>query len=365
MSLLVRAAEGGRLPDPLLRWGIRRLCRRRLREQQALRRRDPAHRRHFVDALAAGPVAVAQDAANRQHYEMPPGFFERVLGPRLKYSCCHWPSGVQDLAAAEESMLELVAKRARLADGQRILDLGCGWGSLTSWLAERFPEARVVAVSNSAPQRRFIESRLAALGAGNVEVITADVGGLEQRPGTAGPFDRVVSIEMFEHVRNWQVLLGRIAAWLAPEGLAFLHVFCHREHAYLFEDGGDDDWMARHFFTGGLMPSDQLVRSFDRDLVVEEQWRVSGRHYQRTAEAWLDNLDASRDELQPLLAAKYGEADAGLWLQRWRLFFLACAELFGYRRGEEWWVTHCLLRPRVAPREPSTTVVAEPLHRSS
>jgi cyclopropane-fatty-acyl-phospholipid synthase len=346
VSLLVRAAESGRIPDPLLRRGIRRLCRRRLREQQALHRRDPDHRRRFVEALAGGPVAVAQDDANRQHYEVPAELFERVLGPRLKYSCCHWPSGVRDLAAAEESMLELVAQRARLADGQRILDLGCGWGSLALWLAERFPHARVVAVSNSAPQRRFIESRLAALGAADVEVITADVAALEERPGGAGPFDRVVSIEMFEHVPNWQILLGRIARWLAPDGRVLLHVFCHREHAYTFEDAGDDDWMARHFFTGGLMPSDQLIRSFDRDLVVEEQWRVSGRHYQRTAEAWLDNLDAARAELLPVLAATYGEANAGLWLRRWRLFFLACAELFGYRGGEEWWVTHCLLRRR-------------------
>ena len=356
MSFLQRAAERGRIPDPLLRFGIRQLCRRRLREQQRLHRGDPDHRRRFVERLSSGPVAVAQDAANRQHYEVPPELFERMLGPRLEYSCCHWPSGVSDLAGAEESMLELVARRAGLEDGQRILDLGCGWGALTLWIAERFPRAEVVAVSNSAPQRRFVEARLEAMGSSRVEVVTTDVAALEDRPGGGAgggaPFDRVVSIEMFEHMRNWEVLLQRIASWLAPQGRLFLHVFCHREYAYLFEDEDESDWMARTFFTGGMMPSDQLVRSFDRDLVVEEQWRVSGRHYQRTAEAWLGNLDAQRTALLPILAEAYGgdgtagAGDAELWLQRWRLFLLACAELFGYRRGEEWWVAHCLLAPR-------------------
>jgi cyclopropane-fatty-acyl-phospholipid synthase len=342
---LIGAAERGKIPDPMLRWGIRQLCRSRLRQQRALHRGDPEHRRRYVEALASGPVAVAQDEANRQHYELPPELFERVLGPRLKYSCAHWPSGVGDLAAAEESMLELVVQRARLEDGQRILDLGCGWGSLALFLAERFPAARVVAVSNSEAQRRFIEARLDELGAGNVEVITADVAQLEERPGDAGPFDRVVSIEMFEHMRNWPVLLGRIADWLGPDGRAFLHVFCHREYGYRFEQDGDEDWMTRHFFTGGMMPSDQLVRSFDRDLTVEQQWRVSGRHYQRTCEAWLANLDRSCEELMPVLARVYGEGEASLWFQRWRIFFVAGAELFGYRRGEEWWVSHYLLRP--------------------
>ena len=339
----MRAAERGKIPDGLVRLGIRHLCRQRLREQRRLHR-DPNHRRRFVESLSAGPVALAQDDANRQHYEVPAAFWERVLGPRLEYSCCHWPSGVADLAGAEESMLELVAKRARLDDGQRILDLGCGWGSLTLWIAERFPLAEVVAVSSSAPQRRFIEARLQALGSPRIQVVTADVASLEARPAGGAPFDRVVSIEMFEHMRNWETLLRRVASWLAPGGRLFLHVFCHREYAYRFEDQGEADWMARHFFTGGLMPSDQLVRSFDRDLAVEEQWRMSGRHYRRTAEAWLDNLDRHRDSLLAVLAQTYGDGDAELWMQRRRLFFLACAELFGTRRGEEWWVTHCLLR---------------------
>jgi cyclopropane-fatty-acyl-phospholipid synthase len=348
VSLLVRAAESGRISDGLVRLGIRQLCRQRLREQQRLHRADPDYRRRFAERLSAGPVAVAQDVANRQHYEVTPELFVCALGPRLKYSCCHWPSGVRDLAAAEESMLELAAKRARLEDGQRILDLGCGWGSMTLWMAERFPRCEIVAVSSSVAQRRFLEERLAALPGSTVDrarvnVITTDVASLEELPAGGRPFDRVVSIEMFEHMRNWQTLLRRIASWLTPEGKLFLHVFCHREYAYLFEDGGESDWMSRHFFTGGMMPSDQLVRSFDRDLVVEEQWRVSGRHYQRTAEAWLENLDAHRAQLLPVLAVAYGETDAALWLQRWRLFFLACAELFGYRSGEEWWVSHCLL----------------------
>jgi cyclopropane-fatty-acyl-phospholipid synthase len=318
-------AERGRLPLPALRWGIRRMLRERLRDERG-RRRD------LTPELTGGPVALASEQANAQHYELPPAFFELVLGPRLKYSGAYWPPGVDSLAAAEEAMLELYVERARLADGQRILELGCGWGSLCLALARRFPRARILAVSNSAPQRRFIAARAPA----NLTVITADMNTF----ATAGRFDRVVSIEMFEHMRNYRELHRRIAGWLEPGGALFVHVFCHRRYAYPFETSGPGDWMGRYFFTGGLMPAFDLLARFQDDVRLEERWDVRGDHYARTARAWRENLERHRADALPVLAAVYGPADAARWYQRWRLFFLACEELFGYRRGTEWMVGH-------------------------
>ncbi len=332
MSLVLDLVERGALPDPLVRWGIRRLLARRLREESALGRDS-----RFLDELRASPLALETEAANRQHYELPPAFFERVLGPRLKYSSCFYPTGRESLAEAEEHMLALTAQRAELADGQEILELGCGWGSLTLWMAEHFPKARILALSNSAPQRRFIEGRARERGLGNVEVVTCDINRFE----TERRFDRVVSVEMFEHLRNYALLFERIAGWLRADGRLFVHIFCHREYAYPFETERDDDWMGRYFFTGGLMPSEGLFGCFDEHLAVERRWRVDGTHYARTSEHWLENLDAARDDLWPVLREVYGE-DAGRWFERWRVFFLACAELFGYRGGSEWWVAHYL-----------------------
>jgi cyclopropane-fatty-acyl-phospholipid synthase len=261
---------------------------------------------------------------------MPARFFTRVLGPHLKYSSCYYPPGVRALADAERAMLELTAARAELADGQRILDLGCGWGSLSLWAAARFPNARITAVSNSAGQRAFIEAAAAARGLPNLSVITADVRTLELAPRS---FDRVVSVEMFEHMRNYRDLLARIAGWLAPGGALFVHVFAHRRHAYPFEDGGSSDWMARAFFTGGLMPSVDLLPRFQDHLRVAASWQLDGTHYARTAEAWHDNLLAHRAEVIELLGDPR-------WFHRWRVFFLACAEMFGYREGREWLVAH-------------------------
>ena len=330
-------AERGWVPDPLLRAAIRRLCAQRLRDEtRGGADAIDARFRARLAGLRTSPIAIHTDAANEQHYELPPAFFERVLGPRLKYSCALFPTGRETLGEAEELMLALYGERAELADGQRILELGCGWGSLTLWMAEQFPKARITAVSNSRPQREFIEAQCSARGIGNVRVLTEDV----NRLALAGTFDRIVSIEMFEHLRNYESLFARIASWLAPGGKLFAHIFCHRDLMYPFETEARDDWMGRYFFTGGLMPSADTLLHFQRELVLEERWRLSGVHYARTANAWLANQDRERERLGDVFADTYGAANATAWWNRWRMFFMACAELFGYDGGDQWQVAH-------------------------
>lgn len=343
MRLLLDLAERGLIPDPFIRLGIRALNRRRLGQEA---RREKAgrgeHLQRFLEEMRQSPIAEETRAANEQHYEVPPAFFQQVLGPRLKYSCCHWPPEIETLDAAEEAMLALTATRAELADGMEVLDLGCGWGSFTLWAAEHFPRARLLAVSNSRPQGEFIRNRAATRSLNQVETVTADMN--DFAPGRT--FDRIVSVEMFEHLRNWPVFLERAARWLKPGGKLFVHVFSHRRFPYLFETTGAADWMGRTFFTGGMMPSDDLLLHCQDDLVVEGHWRLNGSHYQKTAEAWLAKLDASRPEILKIFRNCYGPEAAERWVQRWRLFFLACAELFGFRRGEEWLVSHYRLRRR-------------------
>jgi cyclopropane-fatty-acyl-phospholipid synthase len=330
------------LPDPVVRFGMRRLLGRRLRDEQrtATRFGGPSVRA-FVDEMRSEPVAVATAAANEQHYELPAEFFATVLGPWLKYSSGFWDADVRDLAGAEERMLQLTSERAGIEDGMDVLDLGCGWGSFSLWVAEHYPGCRVLAVSNSRSQAEFIRARCAAEALDRVEVVTADMNDFS----TDRRFDRVVSVEMFEHMRNWARLFERVAGWLRPDGAFFQHVFCHRRYAYLYRDGGAGDWMARHFFTGGIMPSEDLPRSCDDDLEVIEQWRVNGLHYSRTLEAWLAEMDRNRDRLLPVFAATYGD-DYERWFARWRMFFMACSELFRYRDGDEWFVAHTLMQPR-------------------
>ncbi|MBB3226478.1 cyclopropane-fatty-acyl-phospholipid synthase [Luteibacter sp. Sphag1AF] len=331
-------AERGFIPDALLRLGIRRLCAQRLREERQGGLDEQADRfRARIEMLRTSPVAIHTDAANAQHYELPPEFFQLCLGKRLKYSGCYYPFGNETLEQAEEAMLELYGERAQLADGQEILELGCGWGSLTLWMAARYPSARIVAVSNSSPQREFIEGRCRELGLANVRVITQDVNRLQL---DAPKFDRCVSIEMFEHMRNYDTLLRNIAGWLKPGGKLFVHIFAHRTLMYPFETEGDDNWMGRFFFTGGLMPSSDTLLWFQRDLDIEKRWHVDGRHYERTANHWLANQDAHRDEVMRALVKAYGADAAPLWFQRWRMFWMACAELFGYDDGQEWLVAH-------------------------
>jgi len=334
---LLGLTERGLLPDALLRLGIRRMCAERLRAERAGGPAAQAGRQaQLVDMLRHSPVAIETAAANAQHYELPPAFFERCLGPHLKYSCCYYPRGDETLAEAEDAMLALYGERAELADGQRILELGCGWGSLTLWMAARYPTAHITAVSNSRGQRRHIEAQCRLRGLANVHVLTQDVNTLAM---AAGQFDRCVSIEMFEHVRNYQVLMQRIAGWLVPGGKLFVHIFAHRELAYPFETAGAGNWMGRHFFTGGLMPAADTLLHFQQALSIERRWLVDGTHYEKTANHWLRRQDSQRDEVVGVLYTAYPE-HAVLWFQRWRMFWMACAELFGYAGGQEWLVAH-------------------------
>ena len=340
---LITLCERGLVPDALARAGIRRLCADRLRQEHIgdVALADATFRRRLAE-LRTSPLAIETAAANRQHYEVPTAFFALCLGKRLKYSSCYYATGSESLDQAEDAMLALYGERAGLADGQRILELGCGWGSLTLWMAERFPHARITGVSNSAGQREHILARCRERGLANVEILTRDVNALELDER----FDRVVSIEMFEHVRNYQALFARIAGWLEDDGALFAHVFCHRTLMYPFEDERGDDWMARHFFTGGLMPSADTFLHFQEHLVLRERWLVAGTHYQRTANHWLANQDAHRDAVLAVLSEAYGAPNAALWSQRWRMFWMACAELFGYRDGNEWMVAHYLFGKR-------------------
>ncbi len=339
MSLLAAATgafERLPLPDALRRAGIGFLVERTRRR---LDTSDPLAEPAFAEAMAAHPIAVRPDAANAQHYELPPEFFALILGPRRKYSSCLY-DGSLTLAGAEERALDATVHHARLEDGQRILELGCGWGSLTLWMAEHFPKAEIVAVSNSLGQRRHIEAEAAKRGFGGVRVITADMNDFD--PGKR--FDRIVSVEMWEHMSNWQALLGRVRHWLEDDGRLFLHVFSHRSAPYRFDQANKADWIAQHFFTGGIMPSHGLIRHLDADFTVEADWRWSGEHYRRTAEDWLANYDRNSGAIDAVLRQVYG-AEAGLWKRRWRLFFLATAGLFGAADGEAWGVSHYRLRP--------------------
>jgi len=344
-ALAIDLMERGWLPDRVVRAGIRRLLAQRL---DTLASRDEAERDALLERLQCGPIAVQTDAANAQHYELPAVFFERVLGPHLKYSSGLWPAGVTDLGAAEAAMLQLSCNHAALEDGMGILELGCGWGSLTLWMAEHFPRARILAMSNSCSQREWIMTACRQNGLSNVECVTADIN--EFDPGRT--FDRIVSVEMFEHVRNYRRLLERTGRWLRPGGKLFVHVFAHHAWPYLFGSDHDDDWMGRYFFTGGTMPSHGLLPGMAEPfLALDAEWRLDGLHYQRTLESWLQRQDRERDQILPIFRSTYG-ADAERWFQRWRVFFMACSELFGYREGREWGVSHYRFAARATADRP-------------
>jgi cyclopropane-fatty-acyl-phospholipid synthase len=337
-----RALATGKVPDALLRRLIRRRLRERLEQLEAEAGGDQAAAlRRYAAALTAGPFVIHQDAANRQHYELPTAFFRELLGPRLKYSCCLWPDGVVDLAAAEEAMLALTCERAGLEDGMEVLDLGCGWGSLALYIAEKYPGCRVTAMSNSRTQAEHIAAASAAAGSDVVTPVTADIAAFD--PGRR--FDRILSVEMMEHVRDYRELFARLRRWITPDGRVFVHVFSDVRFAYTFNAEDRHDWMGSRFFSGGQMPAHDLFLEFQDDLVAEERWWLNGTHYARTLEEWLRRYDERVAVIRPILARTYGEA-ASDWQVDWRLFFLACAETFAYDGGREWGVSHYLLAPR-------------------
>jgi cyclopropane-fatty-acyl-phospholipid synthase len=339
MSLVertIRFAESAPLPDFALRLGIHALVARTQRSLGAL---PESYEAQFARKMAAFPIAENTTEANEQHYEVPAEFFALVLGPRRKYSSCLYLREDQTLEGAEVDALHETAKNAALADGQDILELGCGWGSLSLFMAESYPNARITSVSNSHSQRRFIEEEASKRGLANLRVVTADMNAFQ----TSGTFDRVVSVEMFEHMANWHGLLARVRGWLKPEGKLFIHIFTHKAQPYRFDRNDKSDWIAQHFFTGGIMPSHGLIRQFPDLVAVEREWQWSGWHYSRTAEHWLENMDRSEARVMEIFRAVYGE-HAGLWKNRWRMFFLATSGLFGYGNGKEWGVSHYLLR---------------------
>ncbi len=331
-SRAISAAERVPLPDAVIRAAIHQLCSRTAARFAAA---DPQGDASFAREMADRAIAEHTEAANAQHYEVPAAFFGRVLGPNRKYSSCFYRSAASTLQEAEEEALRQTVEHADLADGQSILELGCGWGSLSLWMARRFPNSKVVAVSNSHSQRMYIQGESAARGFTNLSAITADMNRFD--PGRQ--FDRIVSVEMFEHMMNWRELLGRMRSWLAADGRLFMHIFTHRTGCYLFDRDDKEDWIAQHFFTGGVMPSHHLIRQYADLFEIEKEWRWSGEHYQRTALDWLSSFDANRAEIETVLRKVYGEETA-LWMRRWRWFFLATAGLFGFSRGSEWGVSH-------------------------
>ena len=336
ISKLIELAEKGIIPDYFIRQGIVRNCENRLNNENVSNTEKVSSKKQiWIEQMKESPIALVPEKANEQHYEVPPAFFEEVLGKHLKYSSGYWPDGVDSLDESEESMLELSFERAQLADGDSILELGCGWGSLTCYMASKLPNSKITAVSNSKDQKEHIQNRCKNQGLDNIEVITADMNDFE----TENKYDRVVSIEMFEHMRNYKKLLSKISSWLNDDGKLFIHIFTHQSVVYPFENQGEADWMAREFFSGGMMPSHDLLLYFQDDLIIDDVWSMSGTHYEKTSLAWVNKMDANKDSIMKIFLKTYGD-DAKLWFQRWRIFFMSCEKLFGYNNGSEWGVSH-------------------------
>ena len=336
ISKLIELAEKGIIPDYFIRQGIVRNCENRLNNENVSNTEKVSSKKQIcIEQMKKSPIALVPEKANEQHYEVPPAFFENVLGKHLKYSSGYWPDGVNSLDESEESMLELSFERAQLADGDSILELGCGWGSLTCYMASKLPNSKITAVSNSKDQKEHILNRCKNQGLDNIEVITADMNDFE----TENNYDRVVSIEMFEHMRNYKKLLSKISSWLNDDGKLFIHIFTHQSVVYPFENQGEADWMAREFFSGGMMPSHDLLLHFQDDLIIDDVWSMLGTHYEKTSLAWVNKMDANKDSIMKIFLKTYGD-DAKLWFQRWRIFFMSCEKLFGYNNGSEWGVSH-------------------------
>ncbi|MRX27784.1 cyclopropane-fatty-acyl-phospholipid synthase family protein [Kangiella sp. HZ709] len=335
----IKLIEKGLVPDNLVRAGIRKLCQQRLEEESAYDCEKQSMQFHdFWQELKQSHIAIKTKEANEQHYELPTDFFYYALGKRFKYSSAYFDETTKNLDEAEEIMLEMYCQRGQFIDGQSILELGCGWGSLTLYLAEKFPNSQITAISNSNSQREHITAIAKERGLNNLEIITKDINEFE--PGKT--FDRIVSIEMFEHIRNYQQLFDKISSWLNDEGKLFVHIFCHRYLMYPYTEDGDDNWMGRFFFSGGQMPAADTFLLFQQNLSLDQRWLVNGQHYEKTSNAWLENMDKNKKHIMPIFEKTYGKDFASVWFQRWRIFFMACAELFGYAKGNEWMVSHYL-----------------------
>jgi len=335
--------EKNKVPDRLIRMGIRKRLRQRLRdEKKATTECQQAHLMDLLDELKASPIAIHPKDANEQHYELPTAFFQYCLGRHLKYSSGYWKEGVREIDVAEEDMLELTCGRAELTNGQQVLELGCGWGSLSLFMAAKYPQSYFTVVSNSRTQKTFIDGQSAKRKLPNLEVITADMNAFH----TEKKFDRVLSVEMFEHMRNYQKLMQMVASCLKQDGKLFVHIFTHKEYTYKFEVTDQSDWMSRYFFTGGIMPGDDLLLYFDEEMNIEKHWHVSGLHYSKTAEAWLRNMDLHKKEIMTIFSKTYGQAASLKWFVYWRIFFMACSELWKFNKGNEWMVSHYLFRKK-------------------
>ena len=335
--------EKDKLPDWALRIGIRKLLMQRLDDEtKATPELQQEHLMQLIDELKNSPIAVNTDDANEQHYEVPTQFYQYCLGKHLKYSSAHWKEDVHDLDTAEEDMLQLTCERAELQNGQDVLELGCGWGSLSLYMSAKYPQSNFIVVSNSRSQKIYIDEQAQQRSISNLTVITADMNtfSIDKK------FDRVVSVEMFEHMRNYQKLMHLVASVLKPDGKLFVHIFTHKTFAYKFEVKNETDWMSKYFFTGGIMPSDHLLLYFDEEMNIENHWHVSGIHYSKTAEAWLQNMDKQKAEIIPLFAKTYGNEYALKWWVYWRVFFMACSELWKFNGGHEWMVSHYLFKKK-------------------
>ena len=326
--------EKDRIPDFLLRIGIRRLLKQRLMDQET-KKKDMGK---LIEELKNSPIAIETKAANDQHYEVPTQFYQYCLGKHLKYSSGFWNEGIKDIDTSEKDMLEITCERAELQNGQEVLELGCGWGSLSLYMSVKFPQSNFTVVSNSRTQKIYIDEKAKLRGINNLTVLTIDINNFN----IDKKFDRVVSVEMFEHLRNYKLLFSKISSLLKDDGKMFVHVFTHKEYAYKFEVKDDTDWMSKYFFTGGIMPSNNLFSYFDDDLKIVNQWRLNGMHYSKTSEAWLQNMDKHKQEIIPLFENTYGKENATKWWVYWRIFYMACAELWGCNKGEEWMVVHYL-----------------------
>lgn len=340
---IFQALEKDLFPDWLIRIRIRQLLRLRLKQET---KSNPvlqlSHKMEYIDSLKSSPIAVHTEAANEQHYEVPSEFFKLVMGYRMKYSSGYWANTNTSFAESEEDMLALSVKRAEVQDGMKILDLGCGWGSISLYIAEKFPNCHITGVSNSRTQKDFIDSEAKKRGLKNIEILTQDMNVFT----TQKKFDRILSVEMLEHMKNYELLFKKLASFLNPNGKFFIHIFTHKEFAYPFEVVDETDWMAKYFFTGGQMPSDDLFLYFQNNFLIENHWRLSGTHYQKTSEAWLANMYTNRDSILKILEETYGKDQATKWWVYWKVFFLSCAELFGFDKGKEWLVSHYLFTVR-------------------